>query len=62
MEGGTVPGAPGFRDGPPGYGYLQPGGRYGAPNSSFGSRSASPAPGMGQGEMDDEEFPALGST
>ena len=63
LEGGAVPGAPGYRDGPPGYGYLQPGGGYGGgPNSSFGSRSASPALGMGQGEMDDEEFPALGST
>jgi hypothetical protein len=63
LEGGAVPGAPGYRDGPPGYGYLQPGGGYGGgPNSSFASRSASPALGMGQGEMDDEEFPALGST
>ena len=65
LEDGAVPGAPGFRYGPPGYGYLQPGGGYGyggGPNSSLGSRSASPAPGMGQGEMDEEEFPALGST
>ena len=63
LEGGAVPGAPGFRDGPPGNGYLQPGGGYGGgPTASFTSRSASPVPGMGQGEMDDEEFPALGST
>lgn len=63
LEGGAVPGAPGFRDGPPAYGYLQPSGGYGGgPNSSFASRSASPAPGVSQGEMDDEEFPALGST
>ena len=59
LEGGTVPGAPGFRYGPPGYGYLQPGGGYGGPNSSFGSQSASPVPGMGQGQMHDDEFPAL---
>ena len=63
LEGGAVPGAPGFRDGLPGNGYLQPGGGYGGgPTASFTSRSASPVPGMGQGEMDDEEFPALGST
>ena len=63
LEGGAVPGAPGFRDGPPGNGYLQPGGGYGGgPTASFTGQSASPPPGMGQGEMDDEEFPALGST
>lgn len=63
LEGGAVPGAPGYRDGPPGNGYLQAGGGYGGgPTASFASRSASPVPGMGQGEMDDEEFPALGST
>lgn len=59
LEGGAAPGAPGYRDGPPGIGFLQPGGGYG---SGFASRSASPAPGMSQGDMDDEEFPALGST